>query len=78
MIMLQPYLYDIIRKYVDERVKSKVFPFIATENQIYAHVLRDVKETLAEMETDGLVCHSENINAVKLYRPIDNETDNVQ
>lgn len=77
MIILQPYLYEIIRKYVDERIKSNIFPFVATENQIYDQIRQDIMDTLEEMEADGLICHYKNINHIKMYRPIDNETDNV-
>ncbi len=78
MIMLQPYLYEVIRNLVDSRVKDKVFPYIATENKIYEQIRRDISETINEMEADGLICHSENINGIRMFRPIENETDHVQ
>lgn len=77
MIILQPYLYEIIRKYVDERIQSKTVPFVATENQIFDQIRQDIMVTLTEMEADGLICHYKNINHIKMYRLIDNETDNV-
>lgn len=77
MIILQPYLYEIIRKYVDERIQSKTVPFVATENQIFDQIRQDIMTTLTEMEADGLICHYKNINHIKMYRPIDNEIDNV-
>lgn len=77
--MLQPYLYEIIRKYVNDRVERQVFPYIATENDIYAQIRKDISETIEEMEADGLITHCLNINGIRMFRPIEkDETDNVQ
>lgn len=78
MIMLQPYLYEIIRNYVNERVAKKSFPYIASENELFGQIRKDVLETIDEMEVDGLITHHNNINGIRMFRPIEDETDNVQ
>lgn len=81
MIILQPYIYEIVRKLVQKRIDERKFPFIATTNDIVSLVTKDVKETLKEMEQDGLITHNENINGVMMFRPINPpmryEEDNV-
>lgn len=76
--MLQPYLYEIIRKYVNERVQNKAYPYIVSENELFGQIRKDMLETLNEMEADGLITHHENVNGIRMFRPIENETDNVQ
>ena len=76
--MLQPYLYEIIRNYVNERVRNKSFPYIASERELFSQVRKDVLETIDEMEADGLISHYNNVNGIRMFRPIEDETDNVQ
>ena len=68
MIMLQPYLYEIIQAMVKDRQERRVFPYIAVETEIMRQVQRDVKETLDEMEADGLIAHHENLNGIRMFR----------
>lgn len=75
MIMLQPYLYEIIQAMVKERQKRRVVPAIAMETDILRQVQRDVKETLDEMEADGLISHNENLNGIRMFRYTDDPSD---
>lgn len=68
--MLQPYLYEIIQAMVRERQERNVVPAIAVEVDIMRQVQKDVKETLAEMEADGLIAHHENLNGLRMFRTI--------
>lgn len=68
MIMLQPYIYEIIRSMVKDRQDRLVFPYIAVETEIMRQVQQDVKDTLDEMESDGLITHHENLNGIRMFR----------
>ncbi len=80
MIMLQPYLYEIIRKLVQKRHDDHVCPYVASEREVFFQVHRDIEATLIEMEEDGLISHYENVNGIKMFREIEKEDEdnNVQ
>ena len=71
MIMLQPYLYEIIQAMVKERQEKRVVPAIAMETDIIRQVQNDVKKTLDEMEAEGLISHNENLNGIRMFRYTD-------
>lgn len=53
---------------VAQRKADRKFPYIAIRTEINAKVLSDIRATIDELEADGLVSHSENINGIELYR----------
>ena len=80
MKYLHPYLYEIIHDQVKKRIEAKRVPYVAIANEVKAQVISDVMIALEEMEQDGLITHSENINGIALYRPLkekEDENDNV-
>lgn len=78
MIILQPYLYEIVHDLVQQRVADKKFPYVAIANDVKAKVLSDVSTALDEMVQDGLLARSSNINGIGLYRTLKEvESDNV-
>lgn len=79
MIILQPYLYEIIRKYVNIRIQNCKYPYVVSEHEIFKQIRDDVHETLDEMEADGLIQFYRNLNGLKMFRPTEkDETNNVQ
>lgn len=81
MQYLQPYVYQVIREIIEKRKTDKKAPYVAMRNAVHSQIISDIKDTIAELETDGLLAHSENVNGIELYRvekDIDNEEDNVQ
>lgn len=70
MKYLHPYLYEIVHDLVQQRVAEKKYPFVAIANDVRAKVLSDVSIALDEMEHDGLITHSSNINGIALYRTL--------
>ena len=80
MEYLQPYNYNIVRSIIKERQDAGKFPYVAIHNDVMRKVHEDIAATISEMEIDGVVAHSENVNGVYLYRvnkELDNENDNV-
>lgn len=75
MKYLHPYLYEIIHDQVELRVSDKKFPYVAIANEVKSKVMSDVAKALDEMEQDGLITHSENINGIALYRPLKQKED---
>ncbi len=81
MKLLHPYLYEIIHDLVQKRIADKKYPYVAIANEVKAKVISDVSLALREMEEDGLITHSDNVNGIALYRPLkqeEDENDNVQ
>lgn len=68
MQYLQPYLYQVIREAIECRRMSKKFPYLAIHNEIMSRINADMKATIDEMEADGILGHSENINGIYMYR----------
>lgn len=68
MQYLQPYVYQMIRELVEQRRTDMKVPYVAIRNELHAKIMSDIKETIDELETAGLVAHSENINGIELYR----------
>lgn len=80
MEYLQPYVYNVIRAVLKERDEARKSPVVAIHNEIVKRVLEDVRVTISEMESDGVVAHSENVNGIYLYRinkELKNEKNNV-
>lgn len=80
MKLLHPYLYEIIHDLVQKRIADKKFPYVAIANDVKAKVISDVSIALSEMEEEGLITHSDNVNGIALYRPLkekEDENDNV-
>lgn len=80
MEYLQPYVYNIIRDILKEREEQHKSPVVAIHNEVAKRVLDDVRNTISEMEADGVVAHGENINGIYLYRinkELKHENDNV-
>lgn len=80
MKLLHPYLYEIIHDLVQKRIADKKFPYVAIANEVKAKVISDVSIALSEMEEEGLITHSDNVNGIALYRPLkekEDENDNV-
>lgn len=75
MDYLQPYIYRIIRDLVLKRKEEHRFPYIASQHEITNKVLGDIKETIDEMEVDGILKHHKNINGINLYRIEKEEED---
>lgn len=77
MKLLHPYLYEIIHDHVKQRIADKKFPYVAIANEVKAKVMSDVTAALMEMEEEGLITHSDNVNGIALYRPLkQNEDEN--
>lgn len=72
---LHPYLYKIIHDKVQSRIRNRVSPYVAIANEVKAAVMEDVSVALEEMEADGLITRSENVNGIALYRPLKQEQD---
>lgn len=72
---LHPYLYEIIHDIVQKRISEKKFPYVAIANDVMAMVRSDVLSSLDEMEQEGLITHSQNVNGVALYRPLKEKED---
>jgi hypothetical protein len=68
---LQPYIYEIVHRLINIRKEQRLAPFIAIEPEIIKIVISDVKATIEELEQDGLLYHSENINGIKMFREKD-------
>ncbi len=81
MEYLQPYVYNVIRALLREREISHTVPIVASHHEVLKRVLDDVRNTISELEDDGVLGHSENVNGIFLYRinrELKNEEDNVQ
>ncbi len=81
MEYLQPYVYNVVRSIIKERQESGKFPYVAIHNDILRKIHEDIMVTISEMETDGVIAHSENVNGIYLYRinnELENENNNVQ
>lgn len=81
MEYLQPYVYNVIRDVLKEREEQHKAPVVAIHNEVVKRILEDIKCTISEMESDGVVAHCENVNGIYLYRikkELKNEEDNVQ
>ena len=68
MIILQPYIYEIIRNEIQKLEDSHKKPLYITDKNILDHVRNDVYETIEELVQDGLIKKSENINGIPLYK----------
>mgnify|MGYP007016818332 FL=1 len=68
---LQPYIYEIAHRLINIRKEQRLAPFVAIEPEIIKIVISDVKATIEELEQDGLLYHSENINGIKMFREKD-------
>lgn len=80
MKYLHPYLYEIVHNLVKGRIDDKIFPYVASLNLVKQQVITDVITSLKEMESEGLITTSENVNGIALYRPLkekEDENDNV-
>ncbi len=78
---LHPYLYEIIHDLVQKRMAEKKVPYVAIANEVMATVRADVLASLDEMEDEGLITHSQNVNGIALYRTLkqkEDENNNVQ
>lgn len=75
MKYLHPYLYEIIHDLVRQRIDGKKAPYVAIMNEIRVKIMSDVSVALDEMERDGLITHSENLNGVGLYRILEERGD---
>ncbi len=81
MEYLQPYIYNIVCAMLKEREVSHTVPIVASHNEVLKRVLDDVRDTISELEDDGVLGHSENVNGIYLYRihrELKHEEDNVQ
>lgn len=81
MQYLQPYVYQVIREIIEKRKTDKKAPYVALRNVVHSQIISDIKDTIAELEADGMLSHGENVNGIELYRiekEIDNEEDNVR
>ena len=56
---------------INIRKEQRLAPFVAIEPEIIKIVISDVKATIEELEQDGLLYHSENINGIKMFREKD-------
>lgn len=78
MIMLQAYLYEVIREEIEKCRQAHKAPVVASERAVFSRIHADLLDTIAEMEADGLITHHENINGIRMFRQVEDETDNVQ
>lgn len=53
---------------INIRKEQRLAPFVAIEPEIIKIVISDVRATIEELEQDGLLYHSENINGIKMFR----------
>lgn len=51
-----------------KRKEEHRFPYVASQHEITNKVLVDIKETINEMESDGILKHHKNINGINFYR----------
>lgn len=66
---LQPIVYSVVRKLCKEREDNHKFPHLATEREIASAVVMEVSACLDELEADGIVIKSTNINGMRMYQP---------
>lgn len=70
MQYLQPYVYQVIREIIEQRRNNKKVPCVAIHNDVMSRIISDIRETIGELESAGLVAHSQNVNGIELYRDI--------
>lgn len=76
MKYLQPYIYELVKALIQERIDNQVGPYFAIETDLKNRVIDDVKQTIAELTADGVLVTSSNINGIGLYRFVDNSKKN--
>jgi hypothetical protein len=76
MKYLQPYVYELVKALIQERIDNQVGPYFAIETDLKNRVIDDVKHTIAELTADGVLVTSSNINGIGLYRFVDNSKKN--
>lgn len=71
---LQPYVFEIVRRLCDERKNRNVTPAVASENDIISEISSSVREILNSLVEDNILGCYNNINYIKMYYPISNDT----
>lgn len=68
MIMLQSYIYEIIKNETQKLVDSQKGPLYITDRKVFDQFKNDFEETINEMVEDGLIERSANINGIPLFK----------
>lgn len=68
--ILQPYIYGVIKDECQRVEESHIAPVVATERAIFDRVKADVQKAIDELDADGLINKSINVNHMAMYRPI--------
>lgn len=71
MKLLQSYLYGLIKKEVQRMEEENRAPFFANKRELLKIVNNDIDESMIELEKDGLIKISSNINGITLYKLIE-------
>ncbi len=69
--LLQPYIYSLIQKEIERMRKSNRSPVVASHNVIMLAVNEAARQTLKELEADGLITSYENVNKIPMYRLVE-------
>lgn len=67
-LFLQPYVKKLIREELSRRQSASKSPVVASKNEIMKQVHEDINCALEQLENDGIITHSENVNGIYLYR----------
>lgn len=81
MEYLQPYIYNVVKDVIKKRMDDAKFPYVAIQTEVMRIVREDIIASIRELEEDGVLGHSENVNGIYLYRvnkKLEDENDNVQ
>ena len=68
MIMLQSYIYEIIKNETQKLVDSQKGPLYVTDRKVFDQFKNDFEETINEMVEDGLIERSTNVNGIPLFK----------
>lgn len=74
-LFLQPYVKKLIRLELHRMQSAKKSPVVASKNAILKRVYEDINFALEQLESDGIITHSENVNGIFLYKFRDSKKD---
>ncbi len=67
-LFFEPYLKRLIREELDRVQAASIVPTVASKHVIMKRIHEDVSKALDQMEADGIITHSENVNGIYLYK----------
>lgn len=69
--LLQPYIYNLIQEEIERMKESGRSPVVASHNVIMCAVNDAARQTLKELEADGLISSYENVNKIPMYKLVE-------